>query len=49
MLVAFDQKAPTFRHEMYAEYKGTRKPMPEELRQQVPVIREILEESKGNV
>lgn len=43
MLVAFDQKAPTFRHEMYAEYKGTRKPMPEELRQQVPVIREILE------
>ena len=37
------QKAPTFRHEMYAEYKGTRKPMPEELRQQVPVIREILE------
>ena len=49
MLVAFDQKAPTFRNEMYAEYKGTRKPMPEELRQQVPVIREILEESKGNV
>lgn len=43
MLVAFDQKEPTFRHEMYAEYKGTRKPMPEELRQQVPVIREILE------
>ena len=30
--VAFDLKAPTFRHKLYAEYKGTRKPMPEELR-----------------
>ncbi|MDO4345532.1 MAG: DNA polymerase I [Eubacteriales bacterium] len=40
--VAFDLKAPTFRHKMYAEYKGTRKPMQEELRQQVPVIKELL-------
>ena len=40
--VAFDVHAPTFRHEMYAEYKGTRKPMAEELRQQVPVMKEVL-------
>ncbi len=40
--VAFDVKAPTFRHEMYAEYKGTRKPMPQELHEQVPVLKEIL-------
>ena len=31
LLVAFDVKAPTFRHEMFDEYKGTRKPMPGEL------------------
>ena len=37
--VAFDLSAPTFRHEMFKEYKGTRKPMPEELREQVPVIK----------
>ncbi len=42
LTVAFDVKAPTFRHEIYKEYKGTRKPMPEELRQQVPVIKEVL-------
>lgn len=42
LAVAFDLKAPTFRHKMYAEYKGTRKPMLEELRQQVPVIKEML-------
>ncbi|MDO5540051.1 MAG: DNA polymerase I [Eubacteriales bacterium] len=40
--VAFDLKAPTFRHKMYEGYKGTRKPMQEELRQQVPVIKELL-------
>lgn len=40
--VAFDVKAPTFRHEMYAEYKGTRKPMPEELHEQVPVLKRLL-------
>ena len=28
IMVAFDRKEPTFRHKMYAEYKGTRKPMP---------------------
>lgn len=42
LIVTFDVHAPTFRHEMYAEYKGTRKPMAEELRQQVPVIKEVL-------
>lgn len=42
LTVAFDVHAPTFRHEMYEEYKGTRKPMAEELRQQVPVIKEVL-------
>ena len=42
LAVAFDLKAPTFRHKMYAEYKGTRKAMPEELREQVPVMKEVL-------
>ncbi len=40
--VAFDLKAPTFRHQKYEEYKGTRKPMPEELRMQMPLIKDIL-------
>lgn len=42
LTVAFDVKAPTFRHEMYPEYKGTRKPMPKELHEQVPMIKEVL-------
>ena len=42
LTVAFDVHAPTFRHEIYKEYKGTRKPMPEELREQVPVLKEVL-------
>lgn len=42
LTVAFDVHAPTFRHKMFAEYKGTRKPMAEELRQQVPVMKEVL-------
>lgn len=40
--VSFDLKAPTFRHKMYDAYKGTRKGMPEELAEQMPVIKEIL-------
>ncbi len=40
--VAFDLKAPTFRHKMYDEYKAGRKPMPEELVQQLPVAKELL-------
>ncbi|MBQ9322239.1 MAG: DNA polymerase I, partial [Eubacterium sp.] len=39
LMVAFDVHAPTFRHKRYEAYKGTRKAMPEELREQVPVIR----------
>ena len=42
LTVAFDVKAPTFRHEMYPEYKGTRKPMPQELHEQVPVMKQVL-------
>ena len=40
--VAFDLKAPTHRHKMYGAYKGTRHAMPEELAQQMPIIKEIL-------
>ncbi len=40
--VAFDRKEPTFRHKMYAEYKGTRKPMPQELHEQVPLMKDML-------
>lgn len=43
LAVAFDVHAPTFRHEIYADYKGTRKPMPEELREQVPLIKQVLQ------
>lgn len=42
LAVAFDLSAPTFRHKRYDKYKGTRKPMPEELREQVPVLKEVL-------
>ncbi len=43
LAVAFDVKEKTFRHEMYEQYKGTRKPMPQELHEQVPLIRELLQ------
>ncbi len=43
LIVAFDLKAPTFRHKMYGAYKGTRKPMPQELHEQVPVLKEVLQ------
>ena len=39
---AFDLHTPTFRHKMYEQYKGTRKGMPEELRQQMPLVKEML-------
>ena len=42
LAVAFDLSAPTFRHKMYDAYKGTRKGMPDELREQVPVMKEVL-------
>ncbi len=41
LAVAFDLKAPTFRHEMYKEYKAGRRPMPEELAAQLPVAKEL--------
>ena len=42
MAVAFDMHAPTFRHKMYDGYKATRKPMPDDLRAQDPIIRELI-------
>lgn len=39
---AFDLKAPTFRHKLYADYKGTRHGMPDELAAQMPLIKDIL-------
>ena len=42
MAVAFDAKAATFRHQMYDGYKATRSPMPDDLRAQDPVIRELI-------
>ena len=46
LTVAFDTSHPTFRHEMYTQYKGTRKGMPEELREQVPIMKEVLKAMK---
>jgi DNA polymerase-1 len=40
--IAFDLPAPTFRHEQYAEYKATRRPMPDDLRAQFPKVREVV-------
>ncbi|MCL2365002.1 MAG: DNA polymerase I, partial [Defluviitaleaceae bacterium] len=45
--VAFDLPAPTFRHEQYGAYKGTRRAMPDELRAQIPTLKELL--AKMNV
>ncbi len=45
LAVAFDTHAPTFRHEIAADYKGTRSPMQEELRHQIPLIRQMLEDA----
>lgn len=42
LAVAFDLRAPTFRHEMYGDYKAGRKPMPEELAVQVPILKDVL-------
>ena len=43
LAVAFDLHEPTFRHKMYTDYKGTRKGMPEELRQQMPLLKQLLQ------
>ncbi|MGG7159648.1 DNA polymerase I [Clostridium baratii] len=42
IVAAFDKKAPTFRHEAYGDYKAGRKKMPEELREQFPLVKEML-------
>ena len=42
LVIAFDVHEPTFRHRMYEAYKGTRKGMPDELREQVPVLKKLL-------
>ena len=42
MAVAFDLRAPTFRHKLYPDYKAGRKPMPEDLAAQVPVLKDVL-------
>lgn len=44
--VAFDVHSPTFRHEQFKDYKGTRHGMPEELKEQMPVIKELLHTMK---
>ena len=41
--VAFDLRAPTFRHKMYSDYKAGRKPMPDDLAAQVPVLKDVLQ------
>lgn len=43
LTVAFDRSEPTFRHQMFDAYKGTRKPMAQELREQVPVMKDVLQ------
>ena len=43
LAVAFDRSEPTFRHTKYPEYKGTRKPMPQELKEQIQLLKELLE------
>ncbi|WP_113674998.1 DNA polymerase I [Vallitalea guaymasensis] len=47
--VAFDLKAPTFRHEKYKEYKGNRKGMPDELGMQMPIIKDVLRAMNINI
>ena len=43
LLVAFDRKEPTFRHNLFPDYKGTRKPMPEDLRPQIDLLKTVLD------
>ena len=42
LIVTFDLKAKTFRHKLYADYKGTRKGMPDELAKQMPILKNML-------
>ncbi|MCL4377058.1 MAG: hypothetical protein M1409_01550 [Actinobacteria bacterium] len=43
IICAFDSKSPTFRHDIFTDYKATRKKMPDELTDQMPLIKEVLE------
>ncbi len=43
MVIAFDRKAPTFRHKAYDEYKAGRKKMPDELAMQLPILKDVLD------
>jgi len=45
LVVAFDSKGPTFRHEIFPEYKANRNPTPEDLHPQIPIIMDILEKA----
>ena len=49
MAIAFDAGKHTFRHNLFADYKGTRKPMPEELVKQLPVLKNLLKQMKINI
>ena len=49
MAVAFDLRAPTFRHKMYDAYKAGRKPMPEELAVQMPMLKDLLRLMNSNI
>lgn len=49
LAVAFDLKGPTFRHEMFSEYKGNRKGMPEELAEQMPLLKKLLQAMKISI
>ncbi|MBF0370373.1 MAG: DNA polymerase I [Magnetococcales bacterium] len=43
LAMVFDVRGPTFRHKLYENYKAHRKPMPEELRQQIPIIKQMMD------
>ena len=43
VICCFDLSGPTFRHEQYSEYKATRRQMPDDLRDQFPIVREVIE------
>ena len=49
LVVAFDLKTPTARHKLYEGYKANRKGMPDELAEQMPIIKEILEAMKIDI
>lgn len=49
IVATFDLPAPTFRKELYTEYKATRKPMPEDLAMQMPMLKELLRSMQINI